>query len=116
MISLIKQIKSTVQTSAPVVEELRGPSLTQEQLDKLRTYKVKKENLVPCRFMFKGQALNIYTGKLDKKGVNVMYQTHYWNFDTKLARMIKQELGRDVMIKLGDADPALLDGTANGLT
>ncbi len=33
----------------------------------------------PVRFLYKGQNLNIDTGALRPKGINIMYQAVYWN-------------------------------------
>ena len=57
---------------------------------------IKKEVVgegIPTRFMVKGTSLNISTGELDQKHINVMYQTTYWNFTKDTAKKIGEWLG-----------------------
>lgn len=57
---------------------------------------IKKEVVgqgVPVRFMVKGRALNITTGELTQKFVNVIHQITYWNFTKDTAKKIGEWLG-----------------------
>ncbi len=48
---------------------------------------------VPVRFLDKGRNLNIVTGELMPKGVNVIYQTVYWRLTRETANKIATKLG-----------------------
>jgi hypothetical protein len=49
---------------------------------------------VPVRFMVGGRAVNnLQTLELDAKGINVMYQTHYWCFTRSTAKKIARWIG-----------------------
>jgi len=77
-------------------EEKTGPKLTPEQVHHFSEHSIKSGT--PCRFMFKGRNLNIVTGALQRKGVNVIYQRVYWNFDQAAAKQIASILGCKVII------------------
>ena len=38
-------------------------------------------NDVPVRFQHEGCTVDITTGASQKKGINIIYQRHYWKFD-----------------------------------
>jgi hypothetical protein len=48
---------------------------------------------VPVRFLDNGRNLNIATGELMPKGVNVIYQTVYWQLARETANKIATRLG-----------------------
>ena len=52
-----------------------------------------------CRFFYKGQNLNILTGTLMPKGVNVINQFTYWKFTKEIANYIASELNVTVNIE-----------------
>lgn len=62
--------------------------LTAAQCAEVRAELVKQG--APVRFMVNGRALNIITGELQPRGINVIYQVCYWNF----ARDTACEVGR----------------------
>lgn len=68
-----------------------APKLTKEQIGEI------KDEITPCgrpvRFMFQGRSLNIVTGELCKKGINIMYQIVYWNFEEETSKKIASWLG-----------------------
>jgi hypothetical protein len=68
-----------------------APKLSKEQIEKYKKKMVK--NGTPARFLYNGQNLNIVTGETLKKGINVMHQLVYWNFDKATAKEIAKELG-----------------------
>lgn len=43
---------------------------------------------VPVRFLHNGQCLNLITGEVQPKGINIMYQTVYWNFTKATSKKI----------------------------
>ncbi len=55
--------------------------LTQEQVMELKGEMVSAKEAQIVRFLYNGQNLNLITGELMSKGVNVMNQVVYWNFN-----------------------------------
>lgn len=47
----------------------------------------------PVRFQEGGQTVNIVTGEKQPKGINVIHQLTYWNFDRETAREIAKATG-----------------------
>jgi hypothetical protein len=47
----------------------------------------------PVRFMFEGQSVDIVTGELTPKNVNVIFQKVYWNVDRPTAKRIAKLTG-----------------------
>ncbi len=79
---------------------MQGPKLNNEQIGRFKVQMVGRGT--PARFLYKGQCLNIVTGELQKKGINIIYQRHYWNFTADTAREIAKTLGDDVRLVLGE--------------
>lgn len=77
-----------------------GPQLSDEQIQRFKSQMVDRGT--PVRFLYRGQCLNIVTGDLQTKGINVIYQWHYWNFTAATAREIAQALGTDVRAVLSE--------------
>jgi hypothetical protein len=71
-----------------------GPNLTPEDVMYFKGLMV--SHGIPVRFLYRGQCLNILTGELQKKGINVIFQRHYWNFTRETAKEIVLRLGQDV--------------------
>jgi hypothetical protein len=71
--------------------EIVMPQLTQDQIKEICSERI--INGVPVRFQIGGQTLNIETGELQPKWVNVMYQLVYWNFTRETAKKIAGWLG-----------------------
>jgi len=64
--------------------------LTDEQKAELKTEMVSTGT--PVRFLRNGQAVNICTGDLSPKGINVMHQPVYWCFPKATAKKIARWL------------------------
>ncbi len=79
---------------------MTGPSLSGEQILRFQFQMVAKGT--PVRFLYRGQCLNIVTGDLQAKGINVIHQWHYWNFTAATAREIVEALGTDVRAVLSE--------------
>ena len=73
---------------------MRGPKLTDEQIRHFKAQMIKDGT--PVRFLYRGHCLDITTGVLQHKGINVIYQRHYWNFAAETAKEIAKSLGSDV--------------------
>ena len=77
-----------------------GPKLTPQQVAKYRDRM--RENgdrqIRICRFLYRGQALNIQTGDLSSRGSNVLYHRHYWRWDKETALAIAKDLGEEVRV------------------
>lgn len=67
-----------------------GPKLNPKQVEEVKAEMVK--NGVPVRFMYNGQNLDINTGELLSKGINVIHQVVYWNFTKETAKKIEKML------------------------
>lgn len=65
--------------------------LTEEQIKEVQNEQV--QDGVPVRFQINGQTLNIVTGDLQTRGINVMYQIVYWNFTKETSQKIANWLG-----------------------
>ena len=65
--------------------------LSAEQIERYK--KLQIPNGTPCRFMSSGRCLNIVTGELQPRGINVMHQRVYWNFSLETAKEIAATLG-----------------------
>lgn len=65
--------------------------LTEEQIKEVQNEQV--QDGVPVRFQINGQTLNIVTGDLQARGINVMYQIVYWNFTKETSQKIANWLG-----------------------
>jgi hypothetical protein len=79
---------------------MSGPKLNEEQIQRFKSQMV--ECGTPVRFLYRGQCLNIVTGDLQTKGINVIYQWHYWNFTTATAMEIAKALGTDIRAVLSE--------------
>jgi hypothetical protein len=73
---------------------MTGPRLSPQDIEYFKWRMV--PDGTPVRFLYRGQCLNILTGALQKKGINVIFQRHYWNFTKETAKEIALRLGRDV--------------------
>lgn len=60
--------------------------LTEAQIAEVKSEMVK--NGTPVRFQINGQTLNLTTGELQPRGINVLYQLVYWNFTKETAKKI----------------------------
>lgn len=77
------------------------PKLTSEQIEEIKKEMVKwrycpeptSADPCPVRFLIGGQCLNIETGNLQQKGINVIYQQVYWNFTKETSKKIAKWLG-----------------------
>lgn len=65
--------------------------LSEEQIEKIRANMVKVG--IPVRFVYDRRCLNIETGELQSKGINVIYMIHYWHFNEEAIKMIADWLG-----------------------
>lgn len=63
------------------------PKLNQDQINEIKS-ELTNEGNVPVRFMYRGQSLQITTGELCPKGINIMNQIVYWNFTKETAKKI----------------------------
>ena len=43
---------------------------------------------IPVRFQANGQTVNVITGDKQPKGINIIHQQVYWNFDRETAKEI----------------------------
>lgn len=66
-------------------------ALTAEEISAIKPKLVR--NGVPVRFMHEGCACNIETGAKQPKGINVIYQWHWWNFTREVAKEVAQLTG-----------------------
>lgn len=66
-------------------------ALSPEQIAEIRDELV--PNGTPVRFQIGGQTLDICTGRLQRKGINVIHQIHYWKFSKNTSEKISQWLG-----------------------
>lgn len=75
-----------------------GPKLTPQQVAKYRDRL--RENgdrqILICRFLYNGRALNIQTGELASRGS--IYHQHYWRWDKETALAIAKDLGEGVKV------------------
>lgn len=79
--------------------------LTPEQAAEVRLEEV--PNGLPVRFQRNGQTLNILTGELQERGINVIYQRVYWGFTKETSLKIAAWLGvKAVFDKSGDDEVA----------
>jgi hypothetical protein len=67
-----------------------GPHLTEEQIVRYKSALVKGG--VPVRFLHNGGALNIISGHVQPRGINVIHQCVYWNFTRETAQEIAKLL------------------------
>ena len=65
--------------------------LTEDQIEYFKKKMVPKG--VPIRFLQNGQNLDVITGELMPKGINIMHQIVYWNFDKETGKEIANLLG-----------------------
>lgn len=65
--------------------------LSESQLEEVRSELIQEG--VPVRFLVDGQNLNVITGELMAKGVNIINQLVYWNFTRPTARKVAVWLG-----------------------
>jgi hypothetical protein len=65
--------------------------LTETQIAEVRSEMVKDGT--PVRFQINGQTLNLTTGELQPKGINVLYQLVYWNFTKETSKKIAEWTG-----------------------
>jgi hypothetical protein len=77
-----------------------GPKLSPEQIDYFKLRMV--EHGTPARFLYQGRCLDIVTGALDTKGINIIHQRHYWHFTAATAREIASALGEGVRVVLSE--------------
>ncbi len=78
---------STLAATGPKLAEIFSPAEIEE---------IKAEFVlvgVPVRFLHNGRNLNIVTGELMPKGVNVLYQTVYWRLTRETANKIATRRG-----------------------
>jgi len=82
------------------------PRLSNEQIviinKAIRDENYSMSSCKPVRFLFKGQSLNIETGDLTPRNINVLYQTIYWNFSKDIVKKIPSFLGNDVTVIYSD--------------
>lgn len=55
----------------------------------------------PVRFQVAGQTLDICTGQLQKKGINVIHQIHYWCFSKETSLKIANWLSASPIFSEG---------------
>lgn len=79
---------SATQAATPQLEP--GPSLNENQIAHFKAALVNPG--VPVRFLHNGGALNIMTGHVQPRGINVIYQRVYWNFSRETALEIAKLL------------------------
>jgi hypothetical protein len=79
---------------------MQGPKLSREQVQQFESRMV--QHGTPARFLYRGHCLDIVTGDLQDKGINIIYQRHYWNFTSDTAREIEKALGNDVRAILSE--------------
>jgi hypothetical protein len=65
--------------------------LTEEQIEQVINELV--PNGIPVRFLINGRNLNIETGELLSKNINVIHQIHYWKFSRDTSKKIAHWLG-----------------------
>ena len=78
-------------SQAPAPQFGPGPRLTEEQIAHYQAALVNPG--IPVRFLHNGGALNIITGQVQPRGINVIYQRVYWNFSRETASEIAKILG-----------------------
>jgi hypothetical protein len=71
------------------------PKLTEAQIAAIKSEMVKDGDPKgrPVRFQVNGQTLNISTGELQTKGINIIHQIVYWNFPEATSKKIATWLG-----------------------
>jgi hypothetical protein len=79
---------------------MTGPRLNSEQIQIFKAQMVDRGT--PVRFLYRGQCLDIATGELQAKGINVIHQLHYWNFTAATALAIAKALGAGVRAALSE--------------
>ena len=67
--------------------------MTEEQIAEIKAEMVPSKDAAIVRFQVQGQTLNICSGELQPKGINVMHQQVYWNFTKETAKKIAGWLG-----------------------
>jgi hypothetical protein len=90
-------MQTTAVPDMPVTTENElGPKvsdvLSEEEIEAIKASMVSWKDTVPVRFMYKGRNLNISSGRLMPKGINVIHQIHYWNFPRDTAKRIAKAL------------------------
>ena len=65
-------------------------TMTPEQIAEVKAEMV--ANGLPVRFLVNGRALNLSTGELQQKGINVIHQMCYWNFTRETSKKIAKWL------------------------
>lgn len=73
--------------------------LTPEQIAEIRAEMVPQG--IPVRFQQAGRTLDISTGHLQPKGINVIHQIHYWKFTKETSLKIAQWLGAKAVFAEG---------------
>lgn len=71
--------------------------LTEAQTNEIKSEMLPTDTGVPCRFLVNGQCLQIGTGNLMRKGVNVIHQWVYWRFTKETAKKIATWLDAKVV-------------------
>lgn len=66
-------------------------TLNKQQIDHFTSKMINNGN--PVRFQDNGQAVNVITGDKQPKGINIIHQHVYWNFDKKTAKEIAKITG-----------------------
>ena len=74
------------------------PKLNKEQIEEIKKELVSMEEAETVRFLYHGQNLNIITGDLQPKGLNILYQIVYWHFKKETIEKILKYLGNDVKV------------------
>lgn len=73
--------------------------LTEDQITEIKNEIIDLKNkpidkIFPVRFMYNGQCISsLKELTLQPKGINVIYQTHYWNFTKQTALKIANWIG-----------------------
>jgi len=65
-----------------------GCLLTLTQVEYVQRHAVPADDTKPCRFLKDGQAADLMTGHLCRKGSNVMYHPVYWNMPHEVATFV----------------------------
>lgn len=85
-------VKQTLASLVRKVNALALPDgvrpLTPGEVAMVKAEMVPPESTHPVRFQTQGLTMNIVTGYLQPKGINVIHQTHYWAFPRETALRI----------------------------
>lgn len=69
------------------------PKLTEVQKEEVLKELVPESKGVPVRFQLDGRTMDIITGELQPKSINVIYQNFYWRFSRETSLKIAKWLG-----------------------